>query len=393
MYKGLDPKDIEQLIESGESSKVEFKEDSVHNLRIAMELAAFVNFKGGVILLGVSDEGKIRGLTRKDNEERVMNICSSLIEPRIIPEYETVTINGKKIALITVDTGKEKPYAVSKKGHWHYYIRIGSTVRESNQRELMRMFQDSALLHFEVLPTSAGFADLDRSLVIEHFRDYRNINLEMFAEEEFKRALINSSIMDEQDRLTVVGCLLFSRRPERFYAGAGVSFAVIDGNDAADPLVEVKPLNGPVFDCLEKLFSLIRAYNSSKIIGIGEHGSRMEVHEYPFKVIREIIINAFIHRDYAIEGNQIRCFWYRDFLEVRSPGLIPNFLTVEKMKMGVNYYRNPVFMSYFYDRGLIERLGRGIRMVFAEMQRHNKTIPQIEEQGGEVVVRIEKKRL
>ena len=126
---------------------------------------------------------------------------------------------------------------------------------------------------------------------------------------------------------------------------------------------------------------------------MGEHGSRIEVHEYPFKALREIIINAFMHRDYTIEGSQIRCFWYRDFFEVRSPGLIPNSLTVEKMKMGVNYYRNPILMSYFYDRGLIERLGRGIRMVFAEMQRHNQTIPQIEEQGGEVVVRIEKKRL
>ena len=308
MYKGLDPKDVLKLIESGESSKVEFKEDSVHNLRIAMELAAFANFKGGVILLGVSDEGHIKGLSREDNEERVMNIYSSLIEPRIIPEYETLLINGEKIALITVDIGREKPYAVLKNGRRHYYIRVGSTVRESNQRELMRMFQDSALLHFEVLPTSAGFADLDRNLIIEHFKDYRNINLEMFEEGEFKRALINSAIMDDQNRLTVAGCLLFARNPAKFYAGAGMSFAAIDGNDAVDPLLEVKLLNGPVFECLEKLFSLIRTYNHSKVLDVGEHGSRIEVHEYPFKALREIIINAFIHRDYTIEGSQIRCF-------------------------------------------------------------------------------------
>ena len=89
----------------------------------------------------------------------------------------------------------------------------------------------------------------------------------------------------------------------------------------------------------------------------------------------------------------IRIFLYRDFLEVRSPGLIPNFLTVEKMKMGVNYYRNPVLMSYFYDKRLIERLGRGVRMMFSEMQKHNGTEPEIFEQGGEVVVRIQKKQL
>lgn len=393
MYKGLDPKDIVKLIESGESSKVEFKEDSVHNTRIAMEMAAFANFKGGVILLGISDDGEIKGLTRRDNEERVMNICSSVIEPRIVPEYETLVIDGKKIAVITVDIGKEKPYAVLKEGRRHYYIRVGSTVRESNQRELMRMFQDSALLHIEALPTGAVFTDLERHLVIEHFRDYRNINLETFGEEEFKRALINSSIMTEEGRLTIAGCLLFARSPAKFFAGAGVSFAAIGGNDLVDSLLEVKAFDGPVFDCLENLFAVLKMHNRARVSGIAENGQRMEIHEYPFKVLREIVINAFIHRDYTLEGSQIRCFWFQDFFEVRSPGLIPNFVTVEKMKMGVNYYRNPVLMGYFYDRGLIERLGRGIRMVFAEMERHNQTIPQIEEQGGEVVVRIEKRRI
>lgn len=75
---------------------------------------------------------------------------------------------------------------------------------------------------------------------------------------------------------------------------------------------------------------------------MGANGQRLEASEYPQRVFREMVVNAFIHRDYAIEGSQIRIFLYRDFLEVRSPGLIPNFLTIENMKMGVNYYRNPV---------------------------------------------------
>ncbi len=119
----------------------------------------------------------------------------------------------------------------------------------------------------------------------------------------------------------------------------------------------------------------------------------METYEYPPEVFREIIINAIVHRDYAIEGSQIRVFIFQDFLEVRSPGLIPNFLTVEKMKMEVTFYRNPLIMSYFYDKGLIERLGRGIRMIFARMYAHNMTEPEIIEQGGEVMVRIRKKSL
>lgn len=388
---GLD--DIIQLIAAGESSKVEYKEDTVHNDRLAIEICAFANFKGGVILLGVSDRGEIVGLTRDNNEERIMNICSSTIEPRLIPEYEHRLIEGKQIAVITIDVGKEKPYAVLQQGRRAYYIRVGSTSRESTQRELMRMFQDSALLHFEVLPTSAELADLDRSLLLEHFATYRNIQLAEFQDTELKRALINSSLMTENGQLTVAGGLLFAKQPARFYAGAGAAFAVIDGNDPADPLITVEQCDGSLFDNVDRLFWLFRSHTRSRVAGLSENGVRQEEYEYPAKVFREMLINAFIHRDYSIEGSQIRVFVYRDWLEVRSPGLIPNFLTIEKMKMGVNYYRNPVLMSYFYDRGLIERLGRGVRMMFAEMAKHNGTEPEIVEEGGEVIVRIRKKTL
>lgn len=265
--------------------KVEFKEDAVHNDRLAMEIAAFANFKGGVILLGVSDSGEIKGLTRRRNEERVMSICSSSIEPRIIPEYEHVVINGKRIAVITVDIGREKPYAVLKQGRRQYFIRVGSIVRESTQRELMRMFQDSARLHAEVLPTIAGFAALDHRLIRDHFSNFRSIHLKAFDEDAYKRALINSAIMDEDGRLTIAGCLLFAGAPARFFGGAGVSFAVIDGDDPVDPLREVKSFDGPMFDCLDKVFGLFKLHNRSIVSGIGETGRRVEVHSYPIIIL------------------------------------------------------------------------------------------------------------
>ncbi len=192
-----------------------------------MEIAAFSNFKGGTILLGITDEGQIAGLTRNDNEERIINICSDLIEPRIVPEYWQITIDGKKIAVITIDPGREKPYAVIRHGKRNYYIRVGSTVRESTRRELLRMFQDSAMLHVEALPTASDFRELDRGLITDYFLKYRNINLNDFEETEFKRILINSSIMNEDEQLTIAGCLLFSKNPGQFYAGAGISILAL----------------------------------------------------------------------------------------------------------------------------------------------------------------------
>ena len=83
----LNEQEILKLIANGENSYVEFKEDSVDNKALAREIVAFSNLKGGHIFLGVNDQGTIVGLTRSDNEERVMNICSDLIRPVLDPAY------------------------------------------------------------------------------------------------------------------------------------------------------------------------------------------------------------------------------------------------------------------------------------------------------------------
>jgi ATP-dependent DNA helicase RecG len=108
------------IIVAGESSRVEFKEDTVHNDRLAIEIIAFANFKGGLILLGVSDSGELTDLTREDNEERILNLCSSTIKPLLIPEYQAIILDGKRIAVITVDTRREKPYAFLRGGQRSY---------------------------------------------------------------------------------------------------------------------------------------------------------------------------------------------------------------------------------------------------------------------------------
>lgn len=225
---------------------------------------------------------------------------------------------------------------------------------------------------------------------MNYFRDYRGISIDRYAKEELERVYINSSLMNENGKLTVLGALLFSKKPSQHYAGTGSVIAVIDGDDISDPLIETRQFVDTIFLNLHNSLSFINIHNKKTISAISPEGIREEKQEYPNKVIRELLINAFIHRDYSIEGSNIRVFIFKNYLEIRSPGLIPNFLTVEKMKMGVNFYRNPVLMSYFYDMGLIERLGRGIRLSFQEMKRHNNTEPEIVEQGNDVVVRIRK---
>jgi len=83
----MDAHKIQELINNGENSGVEFNRDDIRPEQLAKEIVSFLNFKGGTILLGVEDDGAISGTTRDDLEEWVMNICSQNVHPRIIPYY------------------------------------------------------------------------------------------------------------------------------------------------------------------------------------------------------------------------------------------------------------------------------------------------------------------
>jgi len=153
---------ILNIIQNGENSGIEFKRDNIRPEQLAKEIVAFLNFKGGKIFLGVDDDGTITGIKRFETEEWVMNICSNMIHPRIIPYYEECRIGDKVLAVISVDMGISKPYVVRQSGRENIYIRLGSTSRPATREEQMLLFQEGGFLHVEILPVSGtDFSHLD----------------------------------------------------------------------------------------------------------------------------------------------------------------------------------------------------------------------------------------
>ena len=136
------------------------------------ELVAFSNFEGGMVLLGVEDDGTITGLTRERLEEWVMTACRDKIRPAIIPFFETIrnVESGKDVAIVRV------PRGVDVHSQWHnnrniYYIRVGTQSREPTSQELSRLFQQRGTFRADLRPISgATITDLDRRRLSEYFR-------------------------------------------------------------------------------------------------------------------------------------------------------------------------------------------------------------------------------
>jgi len=108
---------------------------------------------------------------------------------------------------------------------------------------------------------------------------------------------------------------------------------------------------------------------------------RIEAPHYPDKIFRELLVNAGVHRNYSITGSQIRVFIFQNRIEFISPGRLPNTVTVEKLIVGTSYARNPLLVRFMENLGYMDKLGRGLPMVYRETKKLNKSIEFIE--GGE----------
>ncbi|MGH7601178.1 MAG: AlbA family DNA-binding domain-containing protein, partial [bacterium] len=161
-----------EMITNGENSGVEFKRDDIRPEQLAKEIVAFANFKGGRVLLGIEANGAISGITRPQLEEWVMNAVSGRVTPQIIPYYEEIEIEpGQRVAIISVESGANKPYALRDGDRLDFFIRVGSESRRADRDTLRRLFQVSESIHFETTPVSgATWEHFDQVRVSGYFQ-------------------------------------------------------------------------------------------------------------------------------------------------------------------------------------------------------------------------------
>ena len=299
--------EIKKIIQNGENSYIEFKEEEIKAKELAEEIVAFSNSEGGMILIGVDDEGNIKGVKDDKIEETVMNICRNNCIPHIIPLYESIEVEGKRIAVITVPKGLNKPYYTA---DHKYYIRVGTTKRIASKEELLRLFEAGGSLHFDISPVEGtSIKDLNIDIIRDYFMKYNTFDLFDEPEESVERILVNADILKEADGrklCTVGGLLVFGKNPEKHLPQNGVSFAHFKGNEITDELIDKKIITGRIQDIAEQLMVVIK--NNMLIPSVINGLKREDKEEYPTVVMREAIVNSLVHRNYSISGSKIRVF-------------------------------------------------------------------------------------
>ena len=397
-----------ELIANRENSRVEFKRDDVHPDSLAKEMSALLNLEGGVILLGVEKDRRITGLTRsrEEAEEWVMNIAQNNLQPAVLPGWSTVAMPDGTVGSVELPADSSgKPHKARRGGAWVTFNRVGSTSREATREEEARLYQAAQLVRYEIKAVpDTGLEALDMDRVENYYRDVLKRSVPARSDpDHWRRLLLNSDLLvavGDDVGASVSGLLLFGEHPKRRLPQAGVTAVAFPGSEKEYNTVDEERIRGPLTSRVSSRGAAVEPGVIDRTVdfvkrNMGsaawlEGGRRRRKRAFPLDAVREAIVNAVAHRDYAREGTDIEVSLYGDRLEVISPGRLPNGVTVEKMREGVvRAARNELLKEILRDYGYIEHYGMGVRnRIIESMRRHNGTEPDLIEEDDRFIVRL-----
>ena len=374
--------DIRQRLELGEDSRWEFKQVEFAGNRpasparddLADEMIAFANANGGALLLGVTDDGLVQGMSREQMAalaELMAEVSTDSIEPALRIDVNHRALDGKAFVVVDVPRGD----ALHERGG-RSWIRVGASKRRLTGDERMRLAQRRAqarYLWFDGQPVpDTGFETLSERLW--------GPLLSVAGAADPIRGLANMRLLarDEADvlRATVAGVLLCSPTPQDRLPHAVMTATHYRGRDRASEQLDAQEVAGPL---QSQIADGMKFVARNMRVAARKSPARENLPQYSTAAVFEALVNAVAHRDYSMSSRRIRLSMFADRLEIDSPGALPNGMTIESMHT-TQATRNEVIASVFgriavgdvpgsaHRAFLMERRGDGVAIILKETQ-------------------------
>lgn len=359
-------------VQLGEDSELEFKEVRVKGGRVpssmrdpvADELAAFANSPGGRLVFGVTDRREVKPLSpdELDAVDRfVTELCNDSIKPPLdVRVHRVAAPDAPGRGVLVVDVLQGKTVHQSPGG---CYRRRGSSKRLMEPAEIRRLSQVRGQSDAESTDTQVVAGTAEGSLDPELWRRYASSR----AGDPPETALSKLKFVKEDAngvlRSTVGGVLLSSRDPRQWLPNAFIQAVCyrgdrMDGNRQLDAMDIAGPLDQQIRDA-------VRFVVRNRRVAARKEPARRDVPQYSERAVFEALVNAVVHRDYAVSGSKIRLFMFDDRLELHSPGGLGNSMTVEDMRIS-QFTRNELLASRLGQCPVGEVAGAGGRQYFIE---------------------------
>lgn len=340
---------------------------------LAPLISAFANAEGGTIVIGISDKTlEIEGIHQygMDKVNEFIAIPKNGCKP--MPQYNEEflnVINSKgeedQLLLLHIQPCVDQ---IVRTINDSTYLRIGDKTKELKGDDLRNLEYAKSTRHFEdEINRDASIEDLDEELISEYKEKLDASHLP--TEQVLKaRAFIKSQ--DGNNYLTNAAVLLFAKNISQFYPNCRVRFVRYDGN-SAQVGTRMNIIKDKNIECnILKLIDETRLFISSQLREFTAldplTGKFKTVPEYPEFSWLEGIVNAVTHREYGMSGRYILVTMFDDRLEIKSPGKLPNIVTVNNIK-DTRYARNPRISRVLTDFGWVRELNEGVKRIYSDM--------------------------
>lgn len=350
---------------------------------VTESVAAFATAKGGVVRIGI-DPGTLEKKGVQVGQTTLEQLANNIKVNTNPPQFPSVRVENldagaRAIIEVYVEESPIKPV-------WAFgrpCKRVGRTNQKLSPEETRRLMEATTGRTWDALPRP-GFrvSDVDRSLLQSFLR-----RAGQEPEATTENTLASLALLTN-DLPSNAAALLFASNPQKFFPEAMVKCGRFLGTTSVD-FLDQQTIEGDVLTQLETALAFV-ARNTQQAIQITGKAERDVIAEYPVEAVREALVNAICHRDYATIGTiQVRI--YSDRMEVWNPGSLPDRLTVEDLYRGhASYPHNPNLAKALYRARVIEHWGTGILRIIQACEQRNMPRPVFSLAMGMFIVRFEK---
>ena len=325
-------------------------------------VSAFANGIGGALIFGISDKEEIIGLDNyKKDSENISEIIKTKIEPLPKVTLKHYLIEDKNIIILFVHSGKETPYYFTEGGHQTAYIRLGNESIPAKNSDLINLILKGKNRSYDSLGTdikkdNVSFTKLKSLYYLKTGNEFTDSDLESFGLVNKDNFLTNAGAL-LADEPIIKHSRIFCTRWNGLNMTSGIEEALNDNE-----------FEGSILLLLQNAENFIKV-NTKKKWKKGNE-SRIEMPDYPERAIQEVLVNAIIHRDYAVIGSEIHIDIYDDRIEIYSPGGMfdGSFIQEQNIMEISSLRRNPIIADLFNRIHLMERRGSGLKKIISSYQ-------------------------
>ncbi len=379
--------ELSLLVSELESDRVERKSSISDGEKIREAVCAFANDMPnhqlpGVVIVGVDDQGNCANLVIDDR--LLLTLAAIRDDGNILPiprmQVEKRVLNGCAVAVVLVHPSPSPP--VRYKGN--IWIRVGprrAKASEDEERTLRERRRARDLPYDMQGVSTASLDDLDLQFFSQAYlpaavsREALEAN-NRTVEQQLQSLRFMTAAPPEIP--TVAAVLVLGKSPADYIPGAYVQFLRIDGSDLSDPIIDEKELHGPLPQILRQLDELLHLHVHTSVDLTTDAVERRSP-DYPVVALQQYVRNAAMHRNYESSNAPIRITWFRDRVEIHSPGGPFGQVREETFgQPGITDYRNPNLAESMKVLGYVQRFGVGLAVAREALRKNGNPSPKFQ---------------